>query len=87
MELLFKALAHETRREVLTLLAINDMKSGEITKQINLSSPAISNHLNILVTSGLVKRTKNNRRRIYTIQKKEIKKVISFLDGLIDGKF
>ena len=87
MELLFKALAHETRREVLTLLSINDMKSGEITKQINLSSPAISNHLNILVTSGLVKRTKNNRRRIYTIQKKEIKKVISFLEGLIDGKF
>ena len=87
MELLFNALAHETRREILALLAEKNMRSGEIIKKVKLSSAAISNHLNILVYSGLVKKTANKRLRIYSLNKEDLNKVISFLDGLISGKF
>lgn len=83
----YKALAHDARREILELLSKNSLRTGEIRNHIELSAPAVSNHLNILVYSGLISRKEYKRLRIYSINKNELKKVISFLDGLISEKF
>ncbi len=56
MDILFKAITHELRRDVLTLLSCNNLDTREIRLQFNLNSPTLSNHLKILVTSGLVKK-------------------------------
>lgn len=57
---LFKALADPTRRKILDLLKERDLTAGEIASHFNMSKPSISQHLNILKQSNLVK---NRKRR------------------------
>ena len=86
MEILFKAIANEHRREILALLASNNLDSGDIKTQIELSHPAISNHLNILVNSGLVNQKIIKNSRSYSLNRKKMMNIINFLDGLTDGR-
>lgn len=40
----YKAIADDTRREILKLLAKRDHSAGEIAQKFDISKPAISNH-------------------------------------------
>ena len=73
----FKAMADQTRREILELLRDGDRAAGEIADRFSLTKPAISQHLRILRQAGLVTATRAQRRKIY--------KLIPFpLRGLLD---
>ena len=50
----FRALADQTRREILTLLHSGPRTSGEIASQFDSSWPTISRHLAVLRDAGLV---------------------------------
>ena len=50
----FRALADETRREILTLLASGSKTSGQIAAQFDSSWPTVSRHLAVLRDAGLV---------------------------------
>ena len=50
----FRALADQTRRDILRLLRNGPRTSGEIAAQFDSSWPTISRHLSILRDSGLV---------------------------------
>jgi DNA-binding transcriptional ArsR family regulator len=50
----FRALADETRREILKLLRQGPRTSGEIASRFDSSWPTISRHLAILRDAGLV---------------------------------
>ena len=54
MNLLFKALNDQTRRQILELLKDKDMTAGEISDAFNISKPSISHHLDILKRADLV---------------------------------
>jgi DNA-binding transcriptional ArsR family regulator len=50
----FRALADETRRQVLRLLRNGPLTSGEIAARFDSSWPTISRHLSVLREAGLV---------------------------------
>ena len=52
--LAFRALADETRREILRLLRDGPLTSGEIAERFDSSWPTISRHLAVLRDAGLL---------------------------------
>ena len=50
----FRALADETRREILKMLRDGPLTSGEIADRFDSSWPTISRHLSVLRDAGLV---------------------------------
>jgi ArsR family transcriptional regulator len=50
----FRALADQTRREILVMLRGGPRTSGEIASQFDSSWPTISRHLGVLREAGLV---------------------------------
>jgi len=52
--LAFRALADETRREILRLLRDGPLTSGDIANRFDSSWPTVSRHLAVLRAAGLV---------------------------------
>jgi len=61
LDLVFGALAHPTRREILARLARGEGTVGELAEPFDVSRPAISKHLRVLEQAGLVERTRDGR--------------------------
>ena len=76
----YKAISDDIRRDILTLLSKSDMSAGDIADKFNISKPAISNHLKILKDAGLVSEKKVKQHRIYSLNKNQVKMMISYLD-------
>ena len=54
MNLLFKALGDQTRRDILEMLRKKDMSAGDIADAFPISKPSISYHLDLLKQANLV---------------------------------
>ena len=67
MDLVFHALAHQTRRRILDLVRDQPGQSvGELAKAFDVSRIAIMNHLKVLEEAGLITSQKDGRsRRLY----------------------
>lgn len=63
----FAALADGTRRQIIELLAREELSAGEIAAHFSCSQPAVSHHLRILRNAGLVRREVDAQRRRYTL--------------------
>ncbi len=76
----FHALSNKTRRDIIELLCKkpNRPVSG-IAASFDMSLPAISKHLNVLQTSGLLKRHKVGRNIFCSIDPSQIKTAADFL--------
>lgn len=59
----FAALADPTRRDIVTRLAVADATLGELAKPYDVSVQAVSKHLQILESAGLVTKSKDAQRR------------------------
>src|SRR5688500_8107074 len=57
----FAALADPTRRAILARLALGEATVGELAQPFAVSLPAISKHLRVLETAGLMAREKDGR--------------------------
>ena len=53
-DIVFRAIADPTRREILGLLRAGQQTVGEIAENFSMSRPAISKHLRLLRSAGLV---------------------------------
>jgi DNA-binding transcriptional ArsR family regulator len=53
-DLIFRAIADPTRRQILGLLRARQHTVGEIASNFSMSRPAISKHLRLLRSAGLV---------------------------------
>jgi DNA-binding transcriptional ArsR family regulator len=60
---IFGALADPTRRAILARLALGETSVGELAEPFEMSLPAVSKHLSVLETAGLVQREKQGRVR------------------------
>lgn len=64
----FSALADSTRRHIVEMLAASgQLSAGDICSRFDSSAPAISQHLKVLRTAGLVRVEKNAQQRIYSV--------------------
>ncbi len=79
----YKALADDIRRDILEILSKSETKAGDIANKFSISKPAISNHLKILKEADLVSEKKYQQNRIYSLNKKQIKQIIAYLEKII----
>ncbi len=63
----FRALANQNRRILLDHLLASDLSVGELSKLMNISQPAVSQHHKILAEAGLVSHFKEGRQNIYSV--------------------
>ena len=76
----FDALGDPTRRAVFKRLRAGARSVGEIAKGMDVSRPAVSQHLRVLSDAGLVVATRDGNRRLYRVDPKAIDVMRSYLD-------
>lgn len=76
----FKAIADPTRRQILGLLAEGELTLNDIAGHFEMTRPAVSKHLNILVQSDLVMTEKRGRQRFNRLQADRLKTVADWLE-------
>ena len=59
----FQAIADPTRREIIDLLAREQLNINDVADNFEMSRPAVSKHIKILMQCGLVLITKKGRDR------------------------
>jgi DNA-binding transcriptional ArsR family regulator len=67
LNLIFKALNDQTRRDILELLRKKEMTAGEIAEQFSISGPSISHHLELLKRAQLIEAEKQGQYIIYSL--------------------
>ncbi len=75
------ALGDPTRRAVLKRLRGGGRSVGEIAEGMNVSRPAVSQHLKILMTARLVTVQAEGTRRVYAIDARGVEALRDWLDG------
>jgi DNA-binding transcriptional ArsR family regulator len=78
-DLVFKAIADPTRREILGLLTGGRHTVGEIARNFRTSRPAISKHLRLLRAAGLVSARKKGAASICELNGKPLRAVNDWL--------
>src|SRR6516165_5877530 len=78
------ALADPTRRQIFERLRAGPRAVGEIAQGLPVSRPAVSQHLAVLKSAGLVKDQAQGTRRIYEIDPKGLGIVRAWLDQFWD---
>jgi len=68
----FAAISHRARRRMLDLLTGTERPVSEIAANFNMSRPAVSQHLRILLDAGLVTEQRYGRERRYHFDPKRL---------------
>jgi DNA-binding transcriptional ArsR family regulator len=77
----FGALGDPTRRALFERLAARPSAVGELARGMPVSRPAVSQHLRVLKTAGLVTETQDGAKRIYRIDPRGIGAMREWLDA------
>jgi len=75
----YKAIADPNRRIVLDILMRGGQPVSAILARIELSQPALSQHLKVLRDVGLVQQRRAGRERIYTLNPKPLKEISDWI--------
>jgi len=67
-----KALADETRQEIMRLCCCCWLNVGEIVAALNVTQPTVSHHLAILKAANLVQARRDGRQIYYTLNQHRI---------------
>jgi DNA-binding transcriptional ArsR family regulator len=78
------ALADPTRRQIFERLASGPCAVGEIARGLPVTRPAVSQHLAVLKSAGLVRDQAEGTRRIYEIDPKGLGMIRKWLDQFWD---
>lgn len=79
-EAVFDALADDSRRRILDLLAVRERSAGEIADCFEISRPAVSRHLRKLSRAGLVERRTEAQWRIYRLNPEALREVDRWME-------
>jgi DNA-binding transcriptional ArsR family regulator len=80
LDLAFAALSDPTRRAILSRLTFGDADVSELMKPFALSQPAISKHLSVLESAGLVTCTRDAQRRPRKLVAIPLKEIADWLE-------
>lgn len=70
---IFQAIADPTRREIINLIASKPLNVNAIAENFEMSRPAISQHIKVLVASGLVSIKEEGRERFCEVSFKKLR--------------
>jgi ArsR family transcriptional regulator len=80
-----KALADETRQQVLEMLLEGEKSVGDIVDAFPTSQPTISHHLNVLKQIGLVTSRKEGKQVFYSINRDNVVECCGMLIAKFDA--
>jgi DNA-binding transcriptional ArsR family regulator len=86
MQTVVQAISEPRRREILELVQDRELSAGEIAARFDVTRPAISQHLTVLKTAGLVTERREGTRRLYRARPEGLADLRSFLDGFWEGR-
>ncbi len=85
----FEALGERRRRDILQLLAEGEQSAGTVVEllqaSVDISQPAVSQHLKVLRDAGLVTTRVEGTRRIYAIDRHGLAQASAWLADLEPG--
>ena len=79
LSLVFGALADPTRRAILTQLADGEATVAELAAPFQMSQPAVSRHLKVLETAGLISRSRRATARLSHLEAEPLREVTTWL--------
>jgi DNA-binding transcriptional ArsR family regulator len=79
-----QALADPTRREVLERLRSGPKPVGRLAARMRVSRPAVSQHLKVLESAGLVRARQEGTRRIYSVEVRGLMELRRYLERFWD---
>ncbi|QHS56308.1 winged helix-turn-helix transcriptional regulator [Mucilaginibacter sp. 14171R-50] len=76
----FQAIADPTRRQIINLLAGQQMNLNAIADSFDISRPAVSKHIKILTQCGLITIKQQGRERYCRAELKNLEQVAKWTD-------
>jgi DNA-binding transcriptional ArsR family regulator len=81
MDEILQAIAEPRRRDILSLIRERELSSGDIAAHFaDVTRPAISQHLKVLLEAGLITQRRDGTRRLYRARPEGLAEVRRFLD-------
>lgn len=80
----FKALADPTRRQILKMLAEQELSAGDIAARFEISGPSMSHHFSVLKSAELIEGRRDGQQIIYSINTTAVQDLLATLIGLFD---
>jgi len=81
VEAALNALAEPHRRRILELLRDQELPAGRIADRFDVSRPAISQHIRVLLEAGLLTERREGTRRIYRARPEGLASLRAFIDS------
>jgi DNA-binding transcriptional ArsR family regulator len=78
----FQVLAEPRRREVLALVSERERTAGEIAGRFDVTRQAVSHHLQVLLSAGLVRERREGARRWYSAQPEGLEDMRAYVDAM-----
>jgi DNA-binding transcriptional ArsR family regulator len=82
---IFDALASAPRRQILAFLSQTAMTTSELAGRFPMSAPAVSRHLSILESAGLVGSERQGQRVLYRLKRDTLLNALARLASEVDG--
>lgn len=83
---IFKALSNDVRLEILSMLARRSLCVNALVNRLNVSQPAVSQHLKVLENAGLVKGSKMGYWVHYSLVSEGFAECFSFIESLMSDE-
>ena len=80
-----KAIAEPRRREILRLVLDRELSAGEIAARFDVTRPAISQHISVLRSAGLIEERREGARRFYRARPQGVEDLREFLSDFWGG--
>ncbi|HEX4661480.1 MAG TPA: metalloregulator ArsR/SmtB family transcription factor [Streptosporangiaceae bacterium] len=77
-----RALAEPRRRAILRLVARDELSAGEIAATFEVTRTAVSQHLTVLKSAGLLAERRDGTRRLYRARPQGLAGLRQFLDEM-----
>lgn len=86
MDAVIRAIAEPRRRDILRLVWYAELAAGEIAEHFDVTRPAISQHLSVLKSAGLIEERREGTRRLYRARPEVLADLRTYLDGFWAGR-
>jgi len=82
----FKALGDPTRRRILELLCDRDLTPTEILRELNITQPTLSHHLDILKRANLVTSEREGQFIRYSLNMGVLEMALKYIMGFLSRR-
>jgi ArsR family transcriptional regulator, arsenate/arsenite/antimonite-responsive transcriptional repressor len=77
----WRAVADDSRRQMLLLLKDGEKTPTQIAANFQFTFPAVSTHLRVLRDAGLIVERKEGKNRFYSVNFNVVSEMVTFFDG------